>query len=617
MALATVQSQQVPAHFEIASPVLLASQPSTVKNPKQSERDLLEWNMLRGKLEERLMFLRNVRESWWIQNWSDLALLILPRRSIFLTQSTGGWPTPNNMTRGQPLNSAIADPTATFALRVCAGGLMSGLASPSRPWFKMVPSSKRAQIDEAARNWLDETEDRIYTVLAGSNFYQSLAQELEDVTCFGTAPTIIYEDATDIIRCYNPAVGEYYLASSATMRVDGLYRMFVMTVSQMVDFFGIKNVPPEIQGLWEQKGSGLEKERNIAHSIEPNYAIDGKSVGKVPGNFAWREVYWVYGSGSPYPLSIRGFVDQAFTATRWATQSNDAYGRSPGMDALPDVAQLQVMTRRMAEAIEKQVRPPLIADMQLKNQPSSILPGSVTFVSSLGPGTGMRSIYDVNPDIKAMAGNIQQIEERIKKAFFNDLFAMFSEVPQGKMTAYETAQRVQEKLSQVSPMIESFLSESLKPRLKRVFGIMKRKGMISPPPDSLKGIPLDVEFTSILALASKAAATGGLERLAALIGNMVAVFPDVVDNLNSDTFIQEMNILLGNPSKILRGPDEVAAIRQQKQQQQQKAQQMEAAQHMAKTASIGADAANTLSQTQIGGGASALSQLLGGGATSQ
>lgn len=609
MAQATQTKFDDVAFYERAGPVLLSMQPSEAK--EKSKKDSTDWNMLRGKLESRLTSLWNWRSSWWSENWSDLATFIQPRRSIWLTQSAGGWPTPNNMTRGRPINSAIVDPTATLALRVCSGGLMSGLASPSRPWFKMMPSSRRIAIDSAARAWLDETEDRIYTVLAGSNFYQSLAQELEDVTCFGTAPTIIYEDEKDLIRCYNPAIGEYYLASGATNRVDGLYRLFVMTISQMVDFFGVANCPEEVQKLWSQKGTGLDMERMVAHSIEPNYAMEGTDIGKIPGNFTWREVYWTFGANSSGPLSMKGYVDQPFTATRWSTQSNDPYGRGPGMDVLPDVMQLQVMTRREAEAIEKQVRPPLVADMQLKNQPSSILPGHVTYVSGLASGTGMRPIYEVNPDIKAMSMNIMQIQERIKRGFFNDLFAMFSEVPQGKMTAYETAQRVQEKLSQVSPMIESFLSESLKPRLKRVFSIMKRKGFIDPPPDSLKGVALDVEFVSILALASKAAATGGLERLAALIGNMAAIYPDVVDNLDSDVFVDEMNQLLGNPSKILRGPKAVMAIRQQKQQQQQDQQKMMEAQHMAKTASVGADAAQTLSQTTVGAGKTALDQLLG------
>jgi hypothetical protein len=181
------------------------------------------------------------------------------------------------------------------------------------------------------------------------------------------------------------------------------------------------------------------------------------------------------------------------------------------------------------------------------------------------------------------------------------------------MTAYETAQRVQEKLSQVSPMIESFLSESLKPRLKRVFGIMKRRGLIKPPPDSLKGLNLDVEFTSILALASKAAATGGIERLIALIGNLSAVFPQAKDKLDVDTTIDEFNSLLGNPTKIIFGPEQVAAQRQAQAEQAQKMQQMEAAQHVAKTIGVASDAANVLSNTQVGASGSALSQLLGGG----
>src|SRR5581483_7319317 len=229
--------------------------------------------------------------------------------------------------------------------------------------------------------------------------------------------------------------------------------------------------------------------------------------------FSWREVYWIFGKDGEgmRPLSVRGFVDSPFTASRWMTQSNDAYGRSAGMDVLPDVMQLQVMTRRLAEAIEKQVRPPLVADMSLKNQPSSTLPGHVTYVQSLSAQTGMRPIYQVEPDVAAMSANILQIQQRIQRGLFNDLFLMLEQAPNAKMTAYEVAQKVQEKLQVLGPVIESLITESLKPKLKRLFSILKRKGMIDPPPQSLRGMPLDIQFVSILALAQKAAATGGME----------------------------------------------------------------------------------------------------------
>lgn len=595
------------AHYENAGATLLSEQPAVGKS-QEPESD---WPALRGHYETRLVALRNWRESWWTQNWSDLAQFILPRRSIWLTQSTGGNPSPNNMTRGKPLNTSIADPAATLAVRVCSAGLMSGLASPSRPWFKVIPSIKRLTLDTQSRQWLDEVEDRMYTVIAGSNFYNSFAQECEDLVVFGTGPSIIYEDEKDIIRLYNPTVGEYFLATGSTTRIDGLYRLFVMTVAQIVDFFGIDNCPEEIQKLWQGKGNQLEQERMIAHSIEPNFEIETKGIGKIPGNFTWRESYWVYGSSSTAPLSCRGFVDQPFTSARWSIQSNDAYGRSPGMDVLPDVMQLQVMTRRFAEAVEKMVRPPLIGDMSLKNKPTSTLPGHLTYVQDIGPGKGIRPIYEVNPDIAGMVENIKSIEQRIQVGLFNDLFLMLEQKLGDRATAYEVAQKVQEKLQVLGPVIESLLAESLKPKLKRIFNILKRKGMIDPPPDSLKGIPLDIEFVSMLALAQKGAATGGIERLVQLVGAMSAVYPTVKDNIDPDALIQEYNLLLGNPQKILYGPDQVAQNRAIQQKQLQQQQKMQAMSQMAEAAGKAAPAAQVLSQVPTGEGQNVLGKMLG------
>src|SRR5581483_3764627 len=183
------------APYERAGPTFLSEQPSFIDDPGHAKsKDAAEWATLRGHLEQRLVSLRTWRNSWWLQNWSDLALFILPHRSIWLTQSAGGWPTPNSMTRGRPINTAIIDPTATYAARTCAAGLMSGLASPSRPWFKIVPAVRKIQIDAAGRQWLDEIEDRMYTVLSASNFYNSFAVECGDLTVFGTGPSLMYED---------------------------------------------------------------------------------------------------------------------------------------------------------------------------------------------------------------------------------------------------------------------------------------------------------------------------------------------------------------------------------------------------------------------------------------
>ena len=599
--------------YERASPALLATQPTKPSGKPDDTLSVADWMMLNNHLEQRLSMMRTWRDTWWIQNYSDLARFILPRRSIWLTQSAGGLPSPNTMTRGLEINENILDPTATFAARICSGGLMSGLASPSRPWFKIIPAIKGAQIDEAAREWLDSVEDVVYTVLARSNFYNAFSQECEDIVIYGTAVNIIYEDEKDLIRCYTPCVGEYFLSSGATMRVDGLYRAYVMTIAQIVDFFGLDNCPPDIQKMWNEKGGALTTERLIAHSIEPNFAIAGTKIGKVTGGFAWREVYWVYGAGSQYPLAMRGFMEQPFTAARWATQSNDAYGRSPGMDILPDVMQLQVETARKAEGIEKGLRPPLLAHAELKNMPTSQNPGAVTFVNDMGAGKGMRSIYESQFDLKDVSADLALIQQRIKVGLFNDLFLLISQSePNTEKTATEITAKVTEKLAVLGPVIEGLLGESLQPKLRRIFGILKRKKMIPPVPKSLQGVPLDIQFVSILALAQKAASTTGVEGLARMAAAMSPIWPEVKDNIDPDQMIRQYSELLGNKQSLMRGPDMTAHIREKQQEMVKQQQQMQQMQVGAKTASDAAGAAATVAGIPVGQGKSALEQIMGG-----
>jgi hypothetical protein len=273
-----------------------------------------------------------------------------------------------------------------------------------------------------------------------------------------------------------------------------------------------------------------------------------------------------------------------------------------------------VETSRKAEALEKSVRPPLIGSAELMNQPTSKLPGHLTLLNGdVGPGKGIRSIYEVPFDLDHISQDIALIQQRIKVGLFNDLFLMIAQGPTTEKTATEIQAKMTEKMQVIGPVIENLLSESLQPKLKRIFGILKRKGMIAPPPPSMKGVPLDIQFVSILALAQKSASTGGIEALSRLVGGLGQVHPDVLDIPNWDEMVYEYNDLLGNKQKLVNGPKTVAAVRQQRAKQQQQAQQAEMTEQAANAAAKGASAANTLSQTPVGSGQDALSAVLGTG----
>ena len=596
------------AHYEIASPSMLADTPALAKKDRYAQDE--KWEDTRLQLEQRLYGLRQWRLSFW-NHWGKLAEAILPRRFHWLV-------TPNTFTKGMAINGAIKDPTGTQAVRVCTAGMRSGLMSSSRPWFKIKSSLKNFNPDRDAELWFENVQDRIYRVFSGSNYYQSSTQMFEDLIVYGTAVRLLYEDRQTVIRSYNPCAGEYYLGAGSDFRINSFYRTFVMTVMQCVEMFGLENVGPDVQGLWENKGSSLETEVIVAHAIEPNFSLEmpgmPPKLGKIPGNFAYREYYWLWGRSTPGPLSRRGFREKPFIAPRWATTSNDAYGRSPGMDALPDILQLHLMTVRQAEAIEKMVRPPMLASLALKNQPSSILPGRVTYVEDVSKG--MKSIYEINMDIQHMSALIEKIEKRVEKWFFNDLFQMMENLegvqPRNEM---EIAERRGEKLQVLGPIVEGIENE-LADDLRRTIAIMGRRGLLPPKPSSLLGIPLEIEFDSMIAVAQRAAETASMERGIAVITNLHKSFPDknIPDRINFDNWSQDYLDKAAFPVKDMNSDDQMKQIREGRQQAMKeaadKAQQAQALTH---TLPAVAGAAKDASQISTGGALAALNIAGGAG----
>jgi len=278
------------------------------------------------------------------------------------------------------------------------------------------------------------------------------------------------------------------------------------------------------------------------------------------------------------------------------------------MDALPDIKQLQLETRRKAQAIDKHVNPPLVADIQLKNQPASLLPGGVTYIAGMTTGkVGFAPVYTVQPELAGITEDITQIKERIKETFFNNLFQTISQYEtRSNVSATEIDARRAESLVMLGPVLERIENELLSPIVERTFAIMSRVGILPPAPAEIAGANINIEFVSMLATAQAAAATSGIERLLQVAGGLAGVDPAVMDNIDIDFALDKYSSLMNNDPRLIRSPTQLAAIRQQRQQQQAQAQQAEMAEKMAA-------GAKTLSETNVGGGANALQQMTGGG----
>lgn len=552
---------------------------------------------LRTHLDGKVAGDRTTRMSWLI-HWRELADYILPRRYRWLL-------TQNQMNRGSPINGNIVDSTATLAARTLASGMMAGITSPTRPWFKLKVDG--FEDDNEICVWLAECEKRMMRVFQESNFYTAMAVMYFDLVVFGSACIIIYEDFENVIHCFNPCLGEFFFSLDSKFNVTGVSREFSLTMDQIADMFSLDNVGEDVRQSVDPRNPGLSgsgsKEKIIMHVIEPNKGYD-----VVPSIFPWREVYWEWGSPKDKVLRVRGFREWPAMCPRWDVTSNDPYGRAPGMDALGDTKQLQQETRRKAQAIDKMVNPPMIADIQLKNQPASMLPGGWTYVAGLDNSrVGAKPLYEVQPPIGEMKQDIQEIQQRIKITFHNDLFTGITDL-QTVRTATEIDARREEKLVLLGPVLERILGEGLGKAIDRVWGIMERGRLFPPVPAKLRNLPthIQVDYISMLAMAQRGLATAAIEKVWGFAGSLAGVKPEVLDKLDPYETIDEYADALSVSPRIIVPTDKALAAGQARAQQA-------AQQHAAQIGTAAVQGAQTLSQTEVGGGKSALEAILGTG----
>jgi len=539
---------------------------------------------LRRYLDRRMASLRNERLSWW-NHWQELSDYIMPRRGRFLLS-------PNQANLGDPRNQKIIDSTGTLAARTLASGMMAGLTSPARPWFRLTLPPQGPQQGAQpglgdlpqVQDWLDDVATAMMQVFAKSNFYNALAVVYEELGVFGTAAMLILEYPDDVIRCHTLTAGEYFLANSERQAVNTLYREFTQTVGQVVAKFGLEACSATVRSLY-QCGQ-VDKEVMVGHAIEPEDApVDPDQFWTLK---PWRSVYWELGSGYTHILDVRGFNEFPVCAPRWSLVGNDVYGRSPGMDALGDIRALQIEQKRKAQAIEKMVNPPMLADAALKNQPASLLPGGVTYLPGGGTGVGFRPVYEINPPLDGLVQDIQGVQDRISKAFYADLWLMISQLDDVR-TAAEIAARREEKLIMLGPVLERLHAELLNPAIRRVFAIMARDQMLPPLPPGVDWDRIKVDYVSPLAQAQKAAALGGIERLLGFVGQIAPLCPDAADNVDADAAVRDYAAMLGVSPRLLAPQQAVDQNRQAKARHAGIEQQITMAEQMAK---IGERASN-------------------------
>lgn len=490
--------------------------------------------------------------SSWVTHWREISDYQQPRAGrFFVTDRNKGDKRANN----------IIDNTAVFGARTLAAGLMSGVTSPARPWFRLEIQDKDLMESGPVKTWLHNTAVLLRAVFAASNTYRSLHSMYEELGLFGTAASMVLPDFDNVIHHYPLTVGEYALGTGARGEVNTICREFQMTVAQLVEQFGKENCSQTVRDLWNN--GSYDSWVDVIHMVQPRKERDYTK--RDARNMAYMSCYLEPGKDNwDKFLSESGFERFPALAPRWVVTGNDIYGTSPGMECLGDVKQLQHQQLRKGQAIDYQVNPPLQVPTKYKEASKARLPGGVFYVDSMGNDKGVRSAFDVQLNLQHLLLDIQDVRERIRSAYYADLFLMLANDTRSGITATEVAERHEEKLLMLGPVLERLHNELLSPLIDITFDYCRRADILPIAPPELQGMELRVEFISVLAQAQRAVATQGMDRLLSTVGQIAGLKPEVLDKIDFDQVVDDYGDAYGVNPKVIVPDSKVAEIRQQR-----------------------------------------------------
>jgi len=372
---------------------------------------------------------------------------------------------------------------------------------------------------------------------------------------------------------------------------DTFYREYELSVGQCVKQFGFDNCSQQVQQQW--KRGNTEAWIKIVHIVEPNDDRDQQSP--LASDKPFRSVY--FEDSSPKRgdkdlfLKQSGFDMFPIMTPRWDVTAEDVYATDcPGITALGDTKALQHGEKKLYQAVDKVGNPPLQGDIGLKGKVNNgVLKGSQILWTAKN-SEGLKSIYaNFRPDLNALVKVNQDAEDRIKRAFYEDLFLMLANSDRRQITAREVAEKHEEKLLMLGPVLERLHTELLDPLIDRTFDILQINGVLPPPPEELSGKELGVTYVSVLAQAQRLVNTGAIDRIAEFAGNLSGIWPGARHKINAEQAVDEYSNALGVDPAIINSDEEVEALNAQDAAAAQAKQQAESA---AAAVAMGKDASD-------------------------
>lgn len=542
------------------------------------------------KLMMMLSTMKNSRSNYE-EGWKAITRFCSPDQDFWTTVKENS----------QKATTWIYDGTAQSALKLLANGLQGYLASKQTKSFNVEIQSMKAvnhkPFSGRLRRYSQELDASFYDLIDKSNFYQACN---EIFTIGGSIATVVVyvekvpdEKAVVCLICHP---NDVWIAENDVRQVDTVFRHITMTAKDIVRRWG-SELDEQFMTMAREKPYGLHE---LYHASIPRDTRDVTKIDNLNKKYA---SYWILPEKTKI-LQESGFDSNPYVCWRWSTPNNATWGRGPAHEAMAMIIKANRMGKDIDEAANLFLYPPL-------NVPTETQGKLDLRPRGMNPYTDPRrtvSPIQTTGSYPIAIDREQATQQAIKDAFFTDMFLMLNNSADSKRTATEVLEMQAEKAAIMGAITSRIESELFDPLFDRFFEIASEQGWLPVPPpelyEMLDGAELKVDYVGPMAQVQRRFSNAqSIDQPMGELAKYAQIFPEILDTVDPDELAKQ--ILDGSTInyKVIRTPQALAAIRQQRMQAIK-------AQEDAQNAKLNASAVKDLSQADP----AKLQQMTGQGA---
>ncbi len=499
----------------------------------------------------------------WDTLFQEIADRVLPQMADFTSKRADG----------DRRTQLMYDSTAALAARNAVAALGTFGWPSNQQYQKLTVSDKRLQKRHPVQLAMDEWTERLFAARYSPRaaFEANMGEAALQFFVFGTGVVYIDDNVRQQSLRYKALhLAQTYLMENDSGVVDTVFRCWEWSLRQVQQWIekeraagrNVEDLPEKLRARLQ---THPDDKIELVHAVMPRTDYEPGRLG--PHGMPWASCYFI--AHERFALQEGGYRTWPFMVMRYMTSPGEVYGRSPAWLALSNIKVLNAQKRSILQAAQKVADPPLLLHEDGVLGAFSMAPGALNYGGLDSNGNQMVKPLITGADVRIGMDMMDKEREIISSAFLLDVFRALVENPQ--MTATQALEIMQERATLMSPIIGRIESEGFGPGTEREIDLLYHAGQLPPMPPEMGelGGEYRIEYTSPARRAMRASEAIAITRTLEAVLPIAQTDNSVLDVFDMPAAVREIAEINGVPAKILRDPDAVKAMQDDRAQQQQ------------------------------------------------